>query len=150
MDASSYGSRKFDQNRLKKLRELVRCGPVGHRWYKVDLHVHGEGNDPDELVRVARAHEVDLIAITDHQSFRYVQPVMDAAAKDGRQLTVLPGIEITTKEGCHLLAVFPRDYGKEAQRRFTDWLEIPGTGKTNVASDKSVENVFERVETIEH
>lgn len=100
-------------------------------------------------MRVAREQEVDLIAITDHQSFNYVQPVIDAAATIGRPLTVLPGIEVTTKEGCHLLAVFPKNYDADSQRRFITWLDIPGSGKTNIASVKSVEDVFERVETVE-
>jgi predicted metal-dependent phosphoesterase TrpH len=62
---------------------------------------------------------MDLLAVTDHQSFDYCDAVIAAAGTPGRTLTVLPGIEMTSHEGVHVLAVFPQSYG--AVERFVTW-----------------------------
>ena len=100
-------STEFKTKTLQTLKQLATHGPCGNRWYKVNLHVHGQGSDPPDLVETARAAELDLIAITDHQSFKYYEAIFEAAKKPGRSLVVLPGMEITTHEGVHVLAIFP-------------------------------------------
>src|SRR5262249_3683763 len=118
----------FAQATIETLKQFASTGPAGNRWFKVNVHVHGQGNDPAEIVRHARLANIDLIAITDHQTFRWVDPIVEAAANPGRCLAVLPGIEITANEGCHLLAVFPQTFRGEATTHFLGWLDIPGTG----------------------
>jgi hypothetical protein len=99
--------------------------------------------DPETLVDQAAKQDIDLIAVTDHQSFGYVDGVIKAAS--GR-LVVLPGMEITTQEGVHLLAIFPVDYPSDKQTKFLGFLELPGTGDTNQASRRNVEEVFKKVD----
>jgi AAA domain len=113
---------------------------------KVNLHVHGIGHDPAEIVLQAREAAVDLIAITDHQSFEYFEGIAEAAASAGRVLTVLPGIEITAREGVHLLAIFPGTYSRDRRVRFYGWLEIEGLGDTSEASRKGVLEIMRKVE----
>ena len=118
--------------------------PVGNRWFKVNLHVHGEGNDPAEIVRQAREAKIDLLAVTDHQSFDYCDAVIAAAGIAIRSLTVLPGIEVTSHEGVHVLAVFPQCYGAAERTRLLGWLEITGGGDTKIASSKNLLDIFEK------
>src|SRR5438552_2477195 len=108
----------FAKATLEALKQFATSGPAGNRWFKVNLHVHGQSNDPADIVRHARAAGIDLLAITDHQAFQWIDAVVDAAKVLGRQLTVLPGIEITANEGCHLLAAFPQTFRGDARTQF--------------------------------
>ena len=97
------------KNTLKRLAGKV----TGTRYLKVNLHVHGMGQDPSAVVEAARAAALDLIAITDHQTFAACDAIVAASKTSGRELTVLPGIEITSTEGAHVLSVFPNAFTGE-------------------------------------
>ena len=87
--------------------------PSGAQWVKADLHVHTPASadiddkwkdaTPEDVVRIAAEKGLDLIAITDHNTAVWCDPVR--AAANGTGLTVLPGVEISTPQG-HLLALF--------------------------------------------
>jgi 3',5'-nucleoside bisphosphate phosphatase len=64
-----------------------------------DLDMH-----PQALVEKALEARLDLIAICDHNSSENVPFVMNAAR--GKNLNVLAGMEITTSEEVHILAIF--------------------------------------------
>jgi hypothetical protein len=81
------------------------------RIFKADLHIHtclspcAELNmGPKAIVEKALQHGLDVIGISDHNSSENVPAVMKAA--QDRNLTVLPGMEVTSKEEVHILAVF--------------------------------------------
>lgn len=88
------------------------CAP-GAIFRKLDLHVHTPGSadlheswrggSPKDVVRLALDQGLDGIAITDHNSVEWYEPVREAA--QGTRLTVLPGVEISTRDG-HLLSIF--------------------------------------------
>lgn len=85
----------------------------GARFVRADLHVHthkDSDKDPapdlDSYIAAAIASEVEVLAITDHNRVDFVKPALKAA--EGSALTVLPGIEISTRDG-HLLALFDPD-----------------------------------------
>jgi hypothetical protein len=59
---------------------------------------------PKAIVEKALQHGLDVIGISDHNSSENVPAVM-RAARD-KDLTVLPGMEVTSKEEVHILAVF--------------------------------------------
>lgn len=85
-----------------------------------DLHIHTAlspcaDNDmlPCDIVGMAVLNGLDVIAITDHNSMANVEAVCDAAKKapeapgrEGRELIVLPGIEVTTAEEVHVVCLF--------------------------------------------
>ena len=64
-----------------------------------DLDMH-----PRALVEKALEAKLDLIAICDHNSSENVPFVMNAAR--GKALDVISGMEITTSEEVHVLAIF--------------------------------------------
>lgn len=79
--------------------------------YRADLHVHtvlspcaGVEMIPPLIVREALAQGIELIAITDHNASANVEAVMQAAG--GTRLSVLPGMELQTREEVHLLCLF--------------------------------------------
>lgn len=81
------------------------------RRFKADLHVHtclspcGDlSMGPLSIVAKAAQRGLDVIGISDHNSSENTPAVVRAAR--GKNVTVLPGMEITSKEEVHLLALF--------------------------------------------
>jgi PHP family Zn ribbon phosphoesterase len=79
--------------------------------FRADLHVHTVLSPcaevemiPPFIVQKALEQQIDLIAITDHNASANVSAVQKAAA--GTSLTVLPGMEVQSREDVHLLALF--------------------------------------------
>ena len=80
----------------------------------VDLHLHTVLSAcaeiemiPPLIVQRALALHLDVIAITDHNSADNVGAVLEAAQTiAGHALTVLPGMEVTTREEVHMLSLF--------------------------------------------
>lgn len=79
--------------------------------YRADLHVHTVLSPcaeiemlPPLIVSEAKVRGIDLIAITDHNASANISAVQKAALGSG--LTVLPGMELQTKEEVHVLCLF--------------------------------------------
>lgn len=79
--------------------------------YLADLHVHTVLSPcadvemiPPLIVEEARQRGLDILAITDHNASANVQAVQQAAK--GKELTVIPGMELQTREEVHVLCLF--------------------------------------------
>lgn len=79
--------------------------------FRADLHVHTVLSPcadvemiPPLIVRTALERKIDLIAITDHNASANVSAVQKAAT--GTQLSVLPGMEVQSREDVHVLTLF--------------------------------------------
>lgn len=59
---------------------------------------------PKNIVQAALDNKLDIIAITDHNSTKMCKVVQKVASQYG--ITVIPGVEVTTKEEVHCLAYF--------------------------------------------
>jgi hypothetical protein len=93
--------------------------------YRAELHVHtvlspcaGVEMIPPVIVDIALAKGINLIAITDHNVTANIGAVMDAA--QGTGLTVLPGMELQTREEVHVLCLFDGPEQAEAWQRRVD------------------------------
>lgn len=76
-----------------------------------DLHIHSalspcSDNDmsPNNIINMALIKGLDIISITDHNSAKNVEVAFNLAKKKG--LLLIPGIEVESKEGIHLLCYF--------------------------------------------
>lgn len=81
------------------------------RRFRADLHIHTVLSPcaevemiPPLIVESALEHGIDLIAITDHNSTANIGSVQKAALST--KLTVLPGMELQTREDIHSLCLF--------------------------------------------
>jgi predicted metal-dependent phosphoesterase TrpH len=79
------------------------------RYGKADIHIHSTAEDglstPAEIVEYAEYHtNLDLIAITDHDTIDGGLEAVELAARRNYRVRVLPGIEISTRSG-HILAL---------------------------------------------
>ena len=87
--------------------------PQGAVWLKADLHVHTPASrdisekwansKAEDVVRIALEKELDIIAITDHNTVAWCDDIRTAAKSTS--LTVFPGVEISTHQG-HVLGIF--------------------------------------------
>lgn len=103
---------------------------------KIDLHTHSRVSDgtdtPTSLVRLAAQAGLDVIALTDHDSFGGIPEAMEAGKRIG--VKVLCGIEMSTEHNgrsVHLLGYgcdpFDRQLGEELGRiRFGRTDRLPG------------------------
>ena len=79
--------------------------------YKADFHIHsclspcGDLDmTPRNIVDKALALGLDLIAISDHNASENIAAVIKSA--EGTQLSILAGMEVTSSEEVHILALF--------------------------------------------
>ena len=79
--------------------------------YRAELHVHtllspcaGVEMIPPLIVEEALNHGIHLLAITDHNASANASAVITAA--QNTPLTILPGMELQTREEVHLLCLF--------------------------------------------
>jgi predicted metal-dependent phosphoesterase TrpH len=70
---------------------------------RIDLHNHTTASDgmysPSEVIQIAINHNMDVIAITDHDTIEGVRPAQQAALAAGAALRVVAGVELSTFEG---------------------------------------------------
>jgi len=120
------------------------------RAYRCDLHVHTCLSPcadlemyPSAVVEKSIAEKLDIIAICDHNASENMQFVLRSA--EGKSLTILPGIEITSSEEVHLLALFDTlDDLKKIQDIIYDHLS--GTNREEVFGCQAIVNDLDEVE----
>lgn len=83
----------------------------GLKVFRAELHVHTVLSPcaevemiPPLIVEEALNHNINLLAITDHNATANIAAVQKAAS--GFDLTVLPGVELQTREEVHVLCLF--------------------------------------------
>lgn len=76
-----------------------------------DLHIHSclspcgdEDMTPSNIVAMAKLKELDVIAVTDHNSSKNCPAVLRLAESEG--LLAIPGMELCTMEEVHVLCLF--------------------------------------------
>ncbi|MBW2038590.1 MAG: PHP domain-containing protein [Deltaproteobacteria bacterium] len=81
------------------------------RVYTSDLHIHSCLSPcadlemaPKDIVRRAAEEGLDIISITDHNSGKNVEAVIQAA--EGSPVSIFPGMEVQTIEEVHILTFF--------------------------------------------
>nr|WP_291774710.1 PHP domain-containing protein [Castellaniella sp.] len=111
--------------------ELLRASSCACASRVLHIHSFGDGGSydvtdatmtPEGIVDTAIAEGLDLIAITDHNRITNVRRALKYA--EGRNLLVVPGVELSTPQG-HLLVYF--EMADQLQRFF---------GKLNISDDQ--------------
>lgn len=85
---------------------------MGEKTYRCDLHIHSCLSPcadllmtPGNIIQQALKLGLDCIAITDHNTAGNVAVAMELGKQYG--LTIIPGMEVETREEVHLLCFFP-------------------------------------------
>ncbi len=139
----------FDKKRLRK---------AGHRSsedtmlkkFRCDLHIHTCLSPcaaldiyPSALVKRSMAVGLDVIAVSDHNASENVPYVIEAAK--GTRLIVLPGMEITSREEVHTLAIFDNLEGLYSVQRIV-YAALGGLNDPVRFGDQAIVNQLDEVE----
>lgn len=118
--------------------------------YKSDLHIHsclspcGDLDmSPRGIVERSLERGLDLIAVCDHNSAENVGAVMRAGTDRG--LPVLAGMEISSVEEVHSLALFDKVEQALAMQAFV-YGQLKGTNRPEIFGDQVVANELDEVE----
>jgi len=118
--------------------------------FRCDLHIHTCLSPCADLDMYPRAlidrflHErLDLVAVCDHnasENFPYVRK-----AAEGTGLTVLPGMEVSSSEEVHLIALF-ESFEELAEFQETVYRHLPGRNDEKVFGQQVIVNEYDEVE----
>jgi len=130
----------------KKAAEMLRV-------VAADLHIHtclspcGDLDmTPTKIVRQALEKNLAMIAITDHNSAENTPAII--AAAQGTDLFIIPGMEVTTSEEAHIVALFDKtESALSMQALIYDSLQA-GENDEDVFGIQVVANEFDEVENI--
>jgi len=93
--------------------------------FRADLHLHTclspcaeETMVPLAIVRKAKEKGLDVVGICDHNSTRNVMAVRRAGQREG--MPVIGGVEITTAEEVHILALFDQQSDLDKMQQLID------------------------------
>lgn len=91
--------------------------------FRADLHIHtclspcGDWEmTPQKIIAKVRERKLSIIAICDHNTSKNTAPVIEVGKKFG--ITVLPGMEICTREEVHILGIFNTEKQAFLMERF--------------------------------
>jgi PHP family Zn ribbon phosphoesterase len=120
------------------------------RAFRCDLHVHTCLSPcadldmfPRAVVEKAMAERLDLIAICDHNAVENVQFVLKLV--EGKPLDILPGMEITSREEVHLLAVFD-SLDDLMKMRDIIYAHLHGTNREEIFGCQAIVNELDEVD----
>ena len=119
-------------------------GDIIFKYYRADIHIHsclspcGDWRmGPKDIAEKSREAGLDIIAVCDHNSAENAGAVMRAGANAG--LTVLPGMEICSKEEVHVLALF-ETLSQALQMQQFVYAGLPGKNQPDVWGMQVVAN----------
>ncbi len=97
---------------------------------------------PRNIVAEAQRRKIDIIAICDHNSAENVRATIRAAR--GKNICVIPGMEITSREEIHILGWFPSPLAAlEVQAKV--YANLPGTNDPEKFGLQVVANELDEV-----
>jgi len=119
------------------------------RAFKSDLHIHSclspcadLDMSPKAIVERSLEQGLDIIAVCDHNSAENVAASI-RAAKHG--LRVLPGMEISSKEEVHILAIF-ETVEQALSMQDIVYRHLKGTNRPELFGDQVIANEFNEVD----
>ena len=133
----------------------------GARWWKFDFHTHTPASDDfvdkkvthESWLKAFMKEKIDCVAITDHNSGEWIDDLKQALKniKDKNPdwyhpLYLFPGVEISTYDDVHVLAIFGCDKNKSDIDQLLWAVGYSGTkGKSNDTTEKTITKVVSEI-----
>ncbi|MCX9012282.1 MAG: AAA family ATPase [Candidatus Methanoperedens sp.] len=128
-------------------------GIKGLKFRKIDLHIHTPASkcfkdknvEADAIIQKSIEMRLDAIAITDHNSAEWIDIVKEKAKNT--PLIIFPGVEITTSEGLHVVALFDINKSRSDIENFLGAIDITSDkyGATDAISKLNAEQVIVKI-----
>jgi PHP family Zn ribbon phosphoesterase len=119
--------------------------------YKADLHIHtclspcaDLDMSPKYIIREAKEKGIDIVGICDHNSGENVPAVERHAANQGGDVNVIGGLEITSNEEVHILALFENEESLFAMQKII-YDNLPGINNEKRFGEQVVVNENDEV-----
>jgi len=117
--------------------------------FKADLHIHtclspcaDLRMSPRNIAAEAKRKELDILGICDHNTAENAEALIEAAGRLG--LCVLPGLEVTSQEEVHILALFGElEAALSMQERVYE--SLPGENNESVFGQQIIVNAEDEV-----
>jgi len=120
------------------------------RAFRCDLHIHTCLSPcadldmyPRALIEKSITEKLDVIAVCDHNASENVEYVLRLAK--GRPITVLPGMEVSSLEEVHVLALFD-DLRDLIKLQATVYEHLPGKNREDIFGPQVIVNDRDEVE----
>ena len=133
----------------------------GARWWKFDFHTHTPASDdfakkdlkPEKWLKAFMDKEIDCVAITDHNSGRWIDKLKSTLEKLQhekpcwyRDLYLFPGVEISAHGNVHILAIFDSEKSKDDINSFVDMAGYLGKkGDSNAVTNITVTKIADLI-----
>jgi DNA repair ATPase RecN len=129
--------------------------PGGARFYKCALQINPHHYSPTyrgrpaqgnaetharKIVEKASALAVSVLAVTDHNHVSGIGLIREAA-KD-RDIHVLPGFELSSSEGVHVLCIYPPDADEDRLGRYLGEFGIRNTDPSSQLSNRTFADIL--------
>ncbi len=122
------------------------------RAFRCDLHIHTCLSPcadldmyPRALIEKTIIEKLDVIAVCDHNASENVQYVLSLAK--GKPITVLPGMEVSSLEEVHVLALFD-DLRDLIKLQATVYEHLPGKNREDIFGPQVIVNDRDEVESM--
>ena len=117
--------------------------------FKADLHIHSclspcsdWDMSPKNIIEKSREQQLDLIAICDHNSAENAAATLREGARQG--ISVLPGMEICSREEVHLVTLFKAIEDALKMQEFI-YAHLPGENQPDVFGHQIVADENDQV-----
>lgn len=137
---------------------FVAATSAGARFYKCALQVNpshysgtyrgqetalDEKSYAKELIREAADNGVNVLAVTDHNHVGGVDAIRAEAAS--QKILVIPGFELVSRDGVHVLCLYPSEATQDELGRHLGGFGIKSTVPSSTNSDSSFSDIVEQV-----
>jgi PHP family Zn ribbon phosphoesterase len=120
------------------------------RAFRCDLHIHTCLSPcadldmyPRALIEKSISEKLDVIAVCDHNASENVEYLLSLAK--GKPITVLPGMEVSSLEEVHVLALFD-DLSNLIKLQATVYDHLPGKNREDIFGPQVIVNDRDEVE----
>jgi DNA repair ATPase RecN len=139
----------------------------GAKWWKFDFHNHTPASDdfgkgdalhmaitPEDWLMMYMIAEIDCIAITDHNSGKWIDRLQTAYTAmtinpptGFRPIHIFPGVEITASNNVHVLAIFDKTADSSKVSALLGAVNFPSEsfGKFDAVSSLTVEEIMNEI-----
>ena len=142
---------------------MKECDYAGARWWKFDFHTHtpasfdfkhgSEKVTAESWLKAFMDKGIDCVAVTDHNSGDWIDCLKQKLKEleENRQewyrpVYLFPGVEISTYDNIHLLAIFDCEKDKSHVEKLITLVDYPGRiGNSDDVTNKNISQVIDEI-----